>query len=335
MNILKELNRNVASPLMMILGGDRFIRSFASGSILNVMYHGVTRNNTNYFSPRHISSDQFERHLKYFSKEFNVISLSEAFRYQNEKYRPERKTLTISFDDGYRNNLYTALPLLEKYNLKATFFISGVCTEEMKLRTLWTDIISTLSYFHRDKIIELRNRRFKNLKDTETRISLGDFLASCEKSVLNDCLNQLMSKYDLENEINTLPDETWKLLDCDELRELSSSPLAETGSHGYSHYKLAEIELATAAHELELSKESLQNVIDKEVNIVAYPFGSYNEAIKDLAEKLGYTHQLAVDYISADDVTDQRILNRHGVPSTTTYEANILLLNNAFRKKGF
>ena len=83
-----------------------------------------------------------------------------------------------------------------------------------------------------------------------------------------------------------------------------------------------------------MSKDLLQGVIEKEINIVAYPFGSYNMEIKDAAGKLGYNYQMAVDYIYPEDVNDMRILNRHGIPSTTTFEANILLLNNAFRKKG-
>jgi len=57
--------------------------------------------------------------------------------------------------------------------------------------------------------------------------------------------------------------------------------------------------------------------------------------IKDEAEKLGYDYQIAVDYVYPEDSTDLRIMNRHGIPSTTTYEANILLLNNAFRSKGY
>ena len=172
MKVLKKINRKIISPLLINLKGDRIIRSFASGSILNIMYHGVTRENSNYFSPRHISSDQFERHLKYFSREFDVISIAEAFDYLRNGYRPERKTITISFDDGYRNNLYTALPLLSKYNMKATFFVSGICTEEMKIRALWTDIISCLKYFHKDQIIELGSKKFKNYIEVESKINM-------------------------------------------------------------------------------------------------------------------------------------------------------------------
>jgi hypothetical protein len=162
MKVLKEINRKILSPLLMDLKGDRIIRSLTSNSILNIMYHGVTKEDSNYFSPRHISCHQFERHLKYISKEFDVISISEAFEHLKNNFRPKRKTVTISFDDGYRNNLYNALPLLEKYNMKATFFISGVCTGEMKIRALWTDIISCLKFFHKNQITELGNKRFKN-----------------------------------------------------------------------------------------------------------------------------------------------------------------------------
>jgi len=335
MNALKEINRKILSPLLMKMKGDRIIRGFLSGSILNIMYHGVTNVNSNYFSPRHISSGQFENHLRYFSREFDVISISEAFEYVRNNYKPKRKTLTISFDDGYRNNLHNALPLLEKYNMKATFFVSGVCTEEMKIRALWPDIISCLKYFHKDQIVELGDRRFENFKDVESNASLGDFLSLCRVADLEANLNYLISAYNIGKELNSLPGDLWKILDRDELKELSASGIAEIGSHGHSHYKMASIDISDAGRELKLSKDSLQRVTGKEITGVAYPFGSYNTAIKDEAEKLGYSYQIAVDYVYPEDVNDPRILNRHGIPSTTTYEANMLLLSNAFRSKGY
>jgi peptidoglycan/xylan/chitin deacetylase (PgdA/CDA1 family) len=319
----------------MNLKADRIIRSLTSNSILNIMYHGVTKANTNYFSPRHISAEQFESQLRYFSKEFNVISISEAFDYQKNNFKPKRKTITISFDDGYKNNLYNALPLLEKYNMKATFFISGICTEELDIRALWTDIISCLRFFHQNQITELGDKKFINFTEFESKISLGDYLSTCGISELSDHLNFLTAKYNVEKDINKLPEEIWKLLDKNDLKELSNSRIVEIGSHGYSHYKLASIGISDARKDLELSKESLQAAIGREIKMVAYPFGSYNTIIKDIAEQVGYNHQIAVDYMDPDDVNDLRILNRHGVPSTTTFDANILLLNNAFRTKGY
>jgi peptidoglycan/xylan/chitin deacetylase (PgdA/CDA1 family) len=335
MTVLKTLNRKVISPLLMNLQADRLLRRMSSNSILNLMYHGVTINDSNYFSPRHVSKYQFEKHLNYFSKEFDIISLSDAFLYLKENYKPKRKTLTISFDDGYRNNLYCVLPLLEKYNLKATFFVSGICTEEMKIRTLWTDLISCLKYYHQRDIIEIGHEKFIDYKSGSSGETLGEYLSKCQINDLKHYLDSLVVKYQIEKKLNSIPGDFWELLNSNEILRLSQSRLVEIGSHCHSHYKMDIIDFSDAKQELILSKNSLQNITDKEINIVAYPFGNYNYAIKDTAEEFGYKYQLAVDYLYQDDLVDLRILNRHGIPATTTFQANILLLNNAFRMKGY
>jgi peptidoglycan/xylan/chitin deacetylase (PgdA/CDA1 family) len=335
MKVTKEINRKIISPFLIIIKADKIIRNISSSSMLNIMYHGVTRENSNFFSPRHISSQQFERHLQYYSREFDVIGLSQAFTYLQDGYKPNRKTITMSFDDGYLNNLHTALPLLEKYNLKATFFISGICAREMQIRALWTDLLSCIKYFYKDQTIELDNKRFRNFIEVETKILLSDYLSTCGISTLNAHLDYLVSKLKIEERLRSLPEEIWKLLSREELKQLSSHSLVEIGSHGFAHYKMDEIPIADAKNDLQLSRDILQEVTNREINQIAYPFGSYNSLIKDTAEMTGYKNQLAVDYMCEEDLNDLRILNRHGIPSTTTYEANIILLNNAFRLKGY
>ena len=45
---------------------------------------------------------------------------------ENKWLRYTKKTITISFDDGFANNLNVALPILEKYDIPVTFFVSGI-----------------------------------------------------------------------------------------------------------------------------------------------------------------------------------------------------------------
>jgi peptidoglycan/xylan/chitin deacetylase (PgdA/CDA1 family) len=309
----------------MQIKGDKIIQKAVDHSILNVMYHGVVQKNSNYFSPRHITKEQFENQLRYFIREFDIISLTEAFENRQNHHKPKRKTITISFDDGYVNNLYTALPILEKYNIKATFFISGICTEELEIRALWYDIIACLMHSHRNEIIDLGNKKFVDFVEADSKISLSDFLKSCEPEERNSFLNHLITKYDLKNEINRIPEEIWKIINKEELLKLSHSHIVEIGSHGYGHFNLANINTAEARKELEFSRVALQKVVNKDINAIAFPDGSYNDQIKDRA----------VDYRLSTDRNDLRILNRHGISSTTTFDANILLMNFAFRKKGY
>jgi peptidoglycan/xylan/chitin deacetylase (PgdA/CDA1 family) len=65
-----------------------------------------------------ISPERFERQLRWLDRWGRVARLSETLS------APESNRLTaITFDDGYRDNLTVALPLLEKYQLPITLFV--------------------------------------------------------------------------------------------------------------------------------------------------------------------------------------------------------------------
>jgi peptidoglycan/xylan/chitin deacetylase (PgdA/CDA1 family) len=54
---------------------------------------------------------------------YNVILLSELVGIIRQNQNIPKGTIVITFDDGYRNNFLNALPVLEKHNFKATFFV--------------------------------------------------------------------------------------------------------------------------------------------------------------------------------------------------------------------
>ena len=277
----------------MKLGIDKLIRHQSSNSILNIMYHGVVTDNSNYFSPRHIHKDTFEKQLKFYKKEFDVISIPEAFYYVNNNIKLKRKAITISFDDGFQNNFKTALPLLEKHKINTTFFVSSICTSRKYPNYLWSELIAALNYFYRDQVIYLGDIKFKNLVNIEMNISLTKYLKSCSYEKREQHISELETNYELRNKLETLPPEIWRLMDKDELIRLSDSKVVEIGSHGHLHYNLGNIDLVDAKNELELSKQLLEETIGKEVNMIAYPDASYNDEVKNISQDLGYIYQMA------------------------------------------
>ena len=80
------------------------------------------------------------------------------------------------------------------------------------------------------------------------------------------------------------------------------------------------------------SKSVLEGIIKKEVDSLAFPDGNYSDEIKALAMSAGYKKLLAVNYQCATDLHDINILNRFGIPTTTTYEVVVMVINNSFRK---
>lgn len=82
------------------------------------MYHQVDRNKS---AGLIISLEKLETQFKFLvESDYRSFHLSELIPLQK---LPAKKNIVITFDDGYVNQLEYAYPLLQKYNLKATFFI--------------------------------------------------------------------------------------------------------------------------------------------------------------------------------------------------------------------
>ncbi|MCF8298291.1 MAG: polysaccharide deacetylase family protein [Saprospiraceae bacterium] len=302
---------------------------------MNILYHGVVRKDSSFFSPRHIPIEQFERHLKYFRKNFEIISIQDAFNNYRNNIVPKKKTITISFDDGYQNNLNTALPLLEKYNIPTSFFILGSCTDNHSDNLLWTDKIACFELFFKNESIEYKNNLFIDKKEINSNKSMKAFLKTLKANERDNIVNDIYIKYNLSSKIKEIDKEIWQLMNKEEIIKLASSDLVDIGSHGYNHYNLGVINLQDAIDDMKKSKTVLEETISKPVTMIAYPDGDYSIDVKVEALKIGFKEQLAVNYIYNEDIDDKTILNRHGIPATTTYESSMIFLNKAFKDKSF
>ena len=289
----KKIARTLIFPPIVNLGFEKFWRNRAEHSILNIMYHGVVSENSNYFFPLHIVAEQFEKHLQYLSREFEIISVSEAFELYKNNIKPKRKKITISFDDGYKNNLDVALPLLEKYNTRATIFVSTVCTEKRDPPILWAHAIACLNFFFENEVVKIGNLSFKNLIEISSKIHLMDFLKHQSPSNRDKIVDRLLADFDLQNRFQEIPKEVWALMTNEELQKLAESPLVDIGSHGHLHYNLGNIDIADACADMEKSKILLEIAINKDINIIAYPDGSYSKS--GTIFKGGGTEQLKVE----------------------------------------
>src|SRR5262245_20069562 len=65
----------------------------------------------------------FERHMAYVASAYRVMCLDEMVERAAKNSLP-RNTLAITFDDGYRDNLTDAAPVLRRYGLPSTIFVA-------------------------------------------------------------------------------------------------------------------------------------------------------------------------------------------------------------------
>ena len=261
----KYLGRDIAH-----LSGfdEKFYRNARGSRIL--IYHGICLADHTRFNPIFLKLKMFEQHLQFYSRYFNVVSLDD---YYQGNFSKDKFNVCITFDDGYANNHKYVLPLLKKYHLPVTFFVTAI--RDAGYDILWNDFLAIICKYGPKDITyknELfRKGRFNRYISNKTKMNLGDILRSGGFDVKAEMMDLL---YPLVPFRESKPNDAdyWLQMTTEQIKELSVSPFASIGSHGYYHNDLSFIPIQDAVNEMQHSKQFLENIVNKPVNSFAFPF---------------------------------------------------------------
>jgi peptidoglycan/xylan/chitin deacetylase (PgdA/CDA1 family) len=122
MNPLKDILLSVyylaTLPQRRRAAADRAARGMEPVSVL--FYHRVADSCPNGWT---MPTSTFAKQIRWLQERFDVVDLAEAQR-RIVSRRNARPTVSITFDDGYAENLQFAVPLLLKEQLPFTYFVS-------------------------------------------------------------------------------------------------------------------------------------------------------------------------------------------------------------------
>ncbi len=76
-----------------------------------------------------IDVQQFERCIKFINSRYHVICVEDLLRQPGLK-TGRKPFASLTFDDGYADNIKYAAPVLEKYNCRGSFYVVTKCVEE-------------------------------------------------------------------------------------------------------------------------------------------------------------------------------------------------------------
>ena len=109
-----------------------------------VMYHSICEKAPTDYS---VTPDQLESDLAWLRNNgFNSVSAEQVINYTYGHGELPDKPVLITFDDGFYNNLSLALPLLEKYDMRAVVSIVGRYTDDYAPADPHTDSYSYLTW---------------------------------------------------------------------------------------------------------------------------------------------------------------------------------------------
>jgi peptidoglycan/xylan/chitin deacetylase (PgdA/CDA1 family) len=232
-----------------------------------LMYHGVTDSKIADGDWLQVYASEFEKQMKYVSENFMPVSLHNLQESLDEFSKPP---CAITFDDGYKNVLTVALPILQKYNIPATVFLVTSYLDETKPKMFWWDKV--FLKYHSTQFIE-------SIKENVS----GDIDAYVEQLIK-------------ENELTFTKEEiaSYSIMNEADVKELLKSNLMSIGSHTKNHELLTHISNAEAYLTLSESYERLCK-LGEECFYICYPNGYYTEEHLEMCDKIGYYGGVASD----------------------------------------
>lgn len=291
-----------------VLGfNDAFYRQ-ARGSRI-VVYHGICQTDHTRFNPIFLKQQTFEAHLRLYKKYCNVVSLDD---YYQKKFSTDKFNICLTFDDGFSNNYNYVLPLLEECQMPATFFITAI--RDAGHDVLWNDFLNIVAKYGPEEVafknVEYHKDAYgKYVDSNDTRLS--DKLRKTgfeEKAAMMEAFYPLVRfKQCRQNQ------DYWQQMTMGQIKALSASRFAHIGAHGYYHNDLAQINIDDAYNEMLRSKLYLEDIIQKPVDSLAFPYGSYNEPVIKQAFKAGYRQLLATDFVLPTDGENSALRERFTV----------------------
>lgn len=334
MSISKIIARRLLFPLLTKLGIDTLFLSKSTKRSVIINFHGVTNINGNRFNNRHLDVSDFEKTIVYLKQNFNIVSLSEIFKYYQSNVQPKKRTIALTFDDGYLNNFTVALPLLKKHKIPATFYLisKGLQDDDYYV---WPDIVDLIQKnVKQDVILDSFVFKFPNFYSEEAKKNLVDFIKS-SGSKRDNYMNELASSFPFYKTVVKEFPELIELIRKDNFGIYAQEPLIEYGSHTHAHYNLEYLSDEECKMELKESKRIIEEFTGKKVVSLAFPDGSYSKRTVEIALAEGYKNLVAVEYKFNENNQNSALLSRFTISNSTTPESNMLRLAMQFDKYAF
>lgn len=232
------------------------------------------------------SAKQFDWMVRFITRTFNVLPLSEAARRLQAGTLPPAAA-SITFDDGYTNNLLVAWPILKRYGVSATFFIA---TAFLEGGHMWNDdVITAFRLAQTDELdLDAFGLGRHPLNDVTARVRgyravLGK-LKYFEHRQRSEIARQIAIRC-------AVPAASELMMTHQQLRQLASEG-AEIGGHTQTHPILENLDDVTALAEIATGKRELEELLDEPVQVFAYPSGipdrDYSARHSEMVRQAGF-----------------------------------------------
>lgn len=254
-----------------------------SNSFPVLCFHNVSENSDPFYPS--ISPTLFKNICNCLKNNYTVVHINEL---KNSKPIKKKPLACITFDDGYKNYMDYALPILTKLNLPSNLNVITNSLDD-NVSYIWQAFIDYFRKIKKRKCIEFSQSENFEIKENDNLTWEEAFALSFTKyyhTLTTEQLLSLSKKYLSEEDLKYA-----KMLSWDDVIDISKQDVL-IGSQGHKHLVMDILPYEEAQKELSVSKQIIEAKIQKTVDIFAFPSGRYNSEVVKQAFDCGYKYLL-------------------------------------------
>jgi peptidoglycan/xylan/chitin deacetylase (PgdA/CDA1 family) len=242
-----------------------------------------------------IAPGHFDAHLAVLAELGTIVPTGVlADRSPTERWQ-RRHEFAITFDDGYVDNLVTAVPILERRDAPATVFVP---TGFVGSPGFWWEDLAWCSIDPAADVDALADtavslglvsgvESLSTASADERHRLLYDALVERERSQIDGFVAELVAASGVEapgvaNSVRPRP------VTLEELHDLARHPLITVGVHTVDHPRLTTLDPSSVRTQITECADRLAEVIGHRPGQFAYPYGFFDDAAVSIVDELGF-----------------------------------------------
>jgi peptidoglycan/xylan/chitin deacetylase (PgdA/CDA1 family) len=263
-----------------LTGADRALAPWSEGLGAIFMLHQVQPSSPDDFSPNRILRVTPEflegviRHV--ISRGYESLSLDEvAARLANPTR--ERRFVSFTLDDGYRDNFSIAYPIFKKYGVPFAIYVPADYADgtgdlwwvvlEEALRRLPRATV-TLGGAAQTFDLAASDDKWRAFEAIYWRLRAGD------EAMAREIVGRLAIEAGIDSRAMTRD----LIMNWDEIRALAADPLVTIGAHTRRHFALAKLATADMREEIAASVARVETELSRPCRHFSYPYGDEGSA---------------------------------------------------------
>lgn len=278
-----------------------------------LMYHRVEYLNDDY-NMQAVTPTNFEKHMRYLRDHYEMLRLDDPMEswFQNQS----GDAVIVTFDDGYYDFLQNAVPIMEKYDIPATVFVStgNIDTQyenwtDSILRAVFSDVNQRDSYTFEAEYYRGRFSTGNWEEKYKVYKMIRELFIVSSAARRKQYEQQLLEWAGLTKEGRR----SRKLMTTEELLETSTRKGISIGAHTVTHCSLKHQEFSEQQYEIRESKRILEEITGQKVKLFAYPFGTkdnYSDVTIKLLQEAGFEKAVVAFPDAMSENTNIYELNR-------------------------